>query len=901
MKTPTLIAGAAAAVPILSDSALKSVAVLLLVGAIVLSLRKASAATRHTIWIFAMIGLLALPLLSFTLPKWSALPASFQIAVPPVEVEPTAAPAMAPRPLPTDPIAHTTSPVEAMVAPATSIDLGSALVLLWAGGAVLLLLRLVLSHWLLQALARSSRIEPALQARFDHTRSSLEIPGNVSLRISSNSIMPQTFGFFRPCVVLPSDAVNWTPSRLQAVLAHELGHIKRRDPLSQLLVQFVCAIYWFNPLVWLAARQIESDRERACDDLVLNHGVKASDYAQHLLEVVTGCDDDRFTACASVGMARPSRLEGRVVSILDDRVNRRSITRALLAVTLIATAVAIVPLAMIEAQAKQPPEAIAANAPSPRPIDPEPPTDDRLGTMNPIDRLLHQRLKQEGIDLTQLKDPEKLTPAQRLNMIRAFYRFFLKRHPSVDELKAADANWSQSDYYRWAESLAGQTFPSGALKPPPAPAPVDIGLANGVSANEAVAADPEAWPRAFASTKDSSGQLLWSTQMPGNKRYGQPVARNGRIYIMDENGCLHCLDSKTGKLLWNESNPGGITDEFVARAYQDLNGRRPKSKTNKLKLLRDLSAKWRVRMHPKAPPQPGNDSVAMADGTEALQPDRVVPSSADPAAIPSEATRLDTTLRLRKPPIRTPGGGNPTSIEAMPAATPPLAAPINSIPIKKRFRPEQPAVAEPLSPFNPRPIPPSPNIRKNRVQPIPTMLDAAGDPIAEKPALAPQVPTVATTAPRFLDTGEPAPAVSVTRTLHSNTVSQSTVVRDQQRELAKHWRDLVSAREQIRDSVKKRQQSGLASSSELNQADQALTESRIGLAKASDSNSQIVKYLKELVSLREHRFKRQETLFKQGFVSENDLLQAREKLIESKIRLAEAVIGNKSGRGLPTP
>ncbi|MGB0578786.1 MAG: M56 family metallopeptidase [Limisphaerales bacterium] len=210
MKTPAIIIGAAAVVPILSDAALKSVALLILVGALMLSLRKASAATRHTVWIFAMVGLLALPILSFSLPKWTALPSAFQIAAPPSDIEPSMAPTIAtlPTPMPLEPVAPTTKLAEPLMAPAAAIDISSALVLLWAAGAVLLLLRLLLSHWLLRSLARSSRIEPALQARFERTRQSLEIPVEVALRVSSNSVMPQTFGFFRPSVVLPADAVS---------------------------------------------------------------------------------------------------------------------------------------------------------------------------------------------------------------------------------------------------------------------------------------------------------------------------------------------------------------------------------------------------------------------------------------------------------------------------------------------------------------------------------------------------------------------------------------------------------------------------------------------------------------------------------------------------------------------
>jgi len=160
--------------------------------------------------------------------------------------------------------------------------------------------------------------------------------------------MPMTWGTLRPKILLPAKSEQWDSTCLRSVLLHELAHVKRRDTATQLLVRMACSLHWFNPLVWIAARCIELERERACDDLVLAHGVRASDYAGNLMRIVTQ-NPRHSSESASLAMARASTLENRLRAILNEGINRRRLTRAMIAMLVGACAVVVLPMAMLGA------------------------------------------------------------------------------------------------------------------------------------------------------------------------------------------------------------------------------------------------------------------------------------------------------------------------------------------------------------------------------------------------------------------------------------------------------------------------------------------------------------------------------------------------------------------------
>jgi beta-lactamase regulating signal transducer with metallopeptidase domain len=133
--------------------------------------------------------------------------------------------------------------------------------------------------------------------------------------VCSNAIpVPMAGTIGGPTVYLPADAPQWDAEHRDVVLAHEMSHLVRNDPLRIVATRAACALYWFHPLMWIAARRSAADCEQACDESVLALGVRPSTYAGVLLSFA-----DRNPAPLS-GVTLPivqrHRLESRLMSIL---------------------------------------------------------------------------------------------------------------------------------------------------------------------------------------------------------------------------------------------------------------------------------------------------------------------------------------------------------------------------------------------------------------------------------------------------------------------------------------------------------------------------------------------------------------------------------------------------------
>jgi bla regulator protein blaR1 len=148
----------------------------------------------------------------------------------------------------------------------------------------------------------------------------IDIAVPVALRASSELLEPGVVGFFRPTLLLPDGILeNLSPPQLGAVIAHELAHIRRRDNLTAAIQMLVEALFWFYPVVWWIGARLVEERERACDESVLNLGNESQDYAEAILNVCKLYVESPLVCVSGVTGAS---LKKRIHRILADTVGR---------------------------------------------------------------------------------------------------------------------------------------------------------------------------------------------------------------------------------------------------------------------------------------------------------------------------------------------------------------------------------------------------------------------------------------------------------------------------------------------------------------------------------------------------------------------------------------------------
>jgi HEAT repeat protein/beta-lactamase regulating signal transducer with metallopeptidase domain len=355
-------------ITLLADAAIKGLIYVGFLFAIVVTLRRGPAAVRHLFWSVGLVGLIALPLLSVVVPLRIALPdtgsaaneaVNYEDAVPQPIVDSDSQPLdksekdagrvlAAPREgaISGEAGGERSAPAISALANIKAPRLAGLIAMVWIAGVLVIVGRLVLGMIAMSIVARRGvRLEGRDWSRqLSEARSRLGIGVPVRLVLTQRASVPFGIGILNPTIVFPSEAEDWSEERRMAVLLHELAHVSRRDMVAHLMSQLACALHWFNPLVWLGARRLRAESERACDDLVLRAGTTPSEYAGHLIDIVRTAGRS-WTPAAALPMARRSEFEGRLLAILEPGVKRHGPTPTAVVFVVLAVALTSVPLA----------------------------------------------------------------------------------------------------------------------------------------------------------------------------------------------------------------------------------------------------------------------------------------------------------------------------------------------------------------------------------------------------------------------------------------------------------------------------------------------------------------------------------------------------------------------------
>ncbi len=300
--------------------------------------RGRTAAIRHFLLSFFLIGLLLLPVVSTFPFGWETdlLPARLPVSITqgvrdwsgpskggyagskglfskPRALRPTAASA---------PAANAPQELESPSAPALLRILGSMLPLVWSAGLAFLVLRFSLAILGACRLTHEGKdvTDAAWRVLLARCIAAIRIKRTVRLKSHSAIGVPITWGLLKPVILIPRGHGEWTEDQRSSVLLHELCHIKRADLLVMFLVRLSLAVYWFNPLCWIASRRLQQEQERACDELVLTAGIKPSTYAATLLFFKRTAGVRHDVPAAFVGLFGSASFDGRLAAILRQKL-----------------------------------------------------------------------------------------------------------------------------------------------------------------------------------------------------------------------------------------------------------------------------------------------------------------------------------------------------------------------------------------------------------------------------------------------------------------------------------------------------------------------------------------------------------------------------------------------------
>jgi|GEM_PF-1998316 len=280
---------------------LKPLLILLAMSALWILLRKKSAALQHFVLSLGVVSILLLPFCAGVLPQieWARFPSLANIMLVPVSW-----------------FDEINIWLQSHISQRT---------LFVAVGIYLLITTWLLFYLLLGiiGLALQTRCaqdvnSSSLIAQLNELRELVDVSRRIDL-VSSRSVKsPQTWGLWRPVIMLPHDALLWDQDKQLSVLVHELGHIARWDWLTTLLIKITCACFWFLLPLWWVAKKIYQQAELACDDYIYKLRNKHVAYAQNLLAIASS-DTSSKHASHGLQMRGQSPIYQRIMAVLDQQ------------------------------------------------------------------------------------------------------------------------------------------------------------------------------------------------------------------------------------------------------------------------------------------------------------------------------------------------------------------------------------------------------------------------------------------------------------------------------------------------------------------------------------------------------------------------------------------------------
>jgi len=286
-------------------------------------MKNRSPADRSWIAHLALAGLLLLPVATVALPTLDVAGPAFLVGTAEVEspssaVLPTTAPAVVQAPQ----SAHTAQPgqaVEQPIAGSTPVNWPFWGYALPAALLILLTLIALIRLFVLKARATVMVDAPWLTA-LARAQSRMGFKHGTALLTSKDLPSPISWGVVRPVILLNAEAAD-SHEEAEAIITHELAHVARLDWAKLLLARVAVALFWFNPFVWLLAREAHQLREEAADDAVLATDIDETEYARLLVGVARHECRGLLIGAHGVAPAKNS-LSRRVKRVLDRAVQR---------------------------------------------------------------------------------------------------------------------------------------------------------------------------------------------------------------------------------------------------------------------------------------------------------------------------------------------------------------------------------------------------------------------------------------------------------------------------------------------------------------------------------------------------------------------------------------------------